>query len=149
MAETSITVEGFPEMMRALELIEDGKYIQPILKSIGETVKKKAKKYPPKSAANFPPAPYYKRSVGTVRADGTDDRSSQRLGDQWYVTPGQWAVLIGNPVTYAPYVHGPEQVAIHGQRGWQQLLPTAEAELPEIMNQMWSRINRIWATARL
>jgi len=149
MAETSITVEGFPEMMRALELIEDGKYIKPILNAIGKDVAKKAGKYPGLSEANFPPAPYYKRGVGTVKADGTDDRSSQRLGLQWYVTPSQWAVLIGNPVTYAPYVHGPEQVTIHGQRGWKQLLPTAEAELPEIMDKMWSQISRIWATAHL
>ena len=151
MPENEVTAEGFTELMKALELIQGGKYIKPVLVLMGKSVIDKAGKYPEESEANSPSNPaghWYQRGLGTVFASGVQYRTSQNLGKQWFVSPGQWSVLIGNPVTYAPYVHGEDQAPYHGQRGWKKLLPTAEAELPEIIDKIWAQVTRIWNMPR-
>lgn len=90
------------------------------------------RKYPPSTAANMPPTPYYIRGVGTQTASGNMG-NSQRLGSQWKVTPyGKVGMKISNDVTYAPYVHGNNQAGHMARIGWRKLEEVAREKVGAI-----------------
>lgn len=102
------------------------------------------KRYPPESEANRPPAPYYERGRGTIRADGTSLGGSERLGTQWYVDRySQMGVVIGNRASYAPFVNGPEQAWFHAPRGWRILDEVAEEKMQDIIDVYQAWIDRL------
>lgn len=90
------------------------------------------RRYPPATAANQPPAPYYIRGRGTQTATGNMN-NSQRLGTQWFTVPyGRFGMKIGNPVTYARYVHGEEQANFMAPKGWRKLAEVAREKIAMI-----------------
>ena len=85
--------------------------------------------YPPESAANQPPVPYYIRHKGLQITDEINLLNSQKFGSSWLYgveytagTPEGYLKSDkgdGTPVTYAPYLVGRgTQATIHSQRGW-------------------------------
>jgi hypothetical protein len=85
--------------------------------------------YPPATAANQPPTPYYIRGRGTQYAS-KNLNNSERLGTRWATeTYGQLGMKISNPVTYAQYVHGTEQAAAMGRIGWRILFDVAKEKI--------------------
>ena len=49
----------------------------------------------------------------------TSDPMSQKLGHKWTTKPQSWGAIVGNPVTYAPYVQSHEyQQPMHEATGW-------------------------------
>jgi hypothetical protein len=90
-------------------------------------------KYPPETAANLPPTPYYKRGTGTVTSHGTR-RTSENLGKQWYVKAVGWGgAEIGNRASYARWVHGEEQANAMAKIGWRRLVDVAREKTGEII----------------
>lgn len=73
--------------------------------------------YPPSTAANMPPEPYYERGYGTHPGPAT----SEMLGRSWTtkVTTGRnsWQGKLGTTVSYAPVVQDEErQAQVHRGR---------------------------------
>ena len=91
-------------------------------------------KYPPATAANQPPTPYYQRGMGMVYKNSTK-ATSENLGKQWYVkrTLNDFTTEIGNRSSYAQYVHGDDtQASFMAPKGWKKLYATALEKLPQI-----------------
>jgi len=91
--------------------------------------------YPPETAANQPPPPYYERGVGNIGWFGTVTKVSEDLKSQWkYEIIKSNNIVTGklrNLASYAKYVHNeqsgdalpPWQTRTHAKIGW----PTAQA----------------------
>jgi hypothetical protein len=91
------------------------------------------KKYPPATAANAPPTPYYIRGRGTQTAHGNRG-NSERLGTQWHVKRelSEYTTEIGNRASYAKWVHGEEQAHFMKPKGWRKLTEVATEKLGKI-----------------
>jgi hypothetical protein len=84
--------------------------------------------YPSETAANRPPTPYYIRGRGTQVSSGRNLLNSERLGTRWNVRKERqgFLVKIGNPTSYAGYVHGGPSDRIKqawhmAKKGWRML----------------------------
>jgi len=103
--------------------------------------------YPPETAANKPPVPYYIRGVGTQTAAGNrynserlDEKTadgnlhnSERLGEHWTITLQGNVTTVGNiGVSYADKVHGDFQPPNMARIGWRKLSAAAEESEEEI-----------------
>lgn len=105
--------------------------------------------YPPATAANQPPVPYYVRGRGTQRRNAAgmeyNDMKSERLGTKFYtrVTQGGTVVNIGNPVSYAPQVVGDEQRTNMAAKGWRKLVDVANEKITQITEIYQGWIDRI------
>lgn len=89
------------------------------------------KLYPPSTAANAPPTPYYIRGRGT-QLKSRNLYNSERLGSHWYIRGDGLKIIIGNDATYAPYVHGDKQPAHMAAKGWRKLVDVAHERKAEI-----------------
>ena len=86
--------------------------------------------YPPATAANQPPTPYYERGMGMQYASGNSG-SSETLGKQWNVAVNGYKTVVGNRASYAGWVHGDEQARGMGPnaripKGWRKLTDVAK-----------------------
>jgi hypothetical protein len=85
--------------------------------------------YPPATAANRPPTPYYIRGRGMQTKHGNTG-SSERLGTRWTVYLEMYQVKISNRTTYAKWVHGDDtQAKAMGRIGWKKLFETAKSQV--------------------
>jgi hypothetical protein len=122
-----VEIEGLAPLLRKLDELGKGKYIDPMLKLIGEDVRNAVQPYPPKPAGST-----YKRT--------------RRLDKNWYVRPtAQMSVDVGvNPdVTYAVFVQGDKQTGKHASTGWKVLSRTAEAMKARELEKVRRAIRRI------
>lgn len=96
------------------------------------------KRYPPASAANLPPTPYYVRGRGTQYATG-NAYNSERLGTQFYVRSANASTYIGNRTSYAPFVIGPAQSRVMARLGWRKLEDVAREKIDAVASvyQAW------------
>jgi len=134
--EIKIEVEGLDKVVAKLD-----KFPREIARNFGAAGAEAAKdvvlpteglqNYPPMTAANAPPVPYYIRGVGTQYAT-RNLMNSQRLGTRWVVERKGFSTVIGNPVSYSRYVHGEEQAKAMAGIGWKKLLDTARKKIGSI-----------------
>ena len=90
-------------------------------------------RYPPATAANRPPVPYYVRGRGTEYKSGNSG-SSENLSKQWYTKPLGWGgAEIGNRASYARWVHGDEQARALAKYGWRRLADVAKEKTAAIV----------------
>ena len=82
-------------------------------------------KYPPETAGNHPPPPYYSRGVGMIGRGGniTAGKESEQLyaSWRWSVDRGETTVegLLENSASYSELVHGEDlQTTFHERNGW-------------------------------
>ena len=88
-----------------------------------------------------------------MRGSGTQyksylKRTSENLGKKWYVKPAGLGVKIGNPASYAKWVHGDEQAAHMGKgaripKGWKKLTDVAKDKMPKIRKIYQDAINHM------
>ena len=131
-----IELNGLDELNAAME-----KFPRTVAKNLGAAGKEAAddvilpteglRNYPPETAANKPPTPYYIRGVGT-QTQSSNYLNSERLGTKWDVTRRGYETRISNPASYARYVHGEEQAGAMAEIGWVKLWDTAKKKLKEI-----------------
>jgi hypothetical protein len=144
-----LKLEGAEPLLRKLDELGQGKYIDPILKLVGEDVRNAVAPYPPASEANFPrKGGWYERGYGPRWYGGRGGRkTSKKLSDQWFVRPEPRSVLVGvnAEVQYAPFVHGLQQAGFHARRGWKVLSTTAEMMLAREMEKVRRAVQRILA----
>ncbi len=138
MPQTALEVElkGLDELNRAMK-----KFPKTVIKNLGAAGKEAAedivlrteglRNYPPETAANKPPTPYYIRGVGTQTQSG-NYLNSERLGTKWNVTQRGAEITVSNPASYAPRVHGEEQIGTMDIIGWKKLYDTAKKKIKQI-----------------
>lgn len=131
-----IRIEGLDKLLKALaKFPQEARHY---LRGAGEEASRDAilkttglQKYPPSTAANQPPAPYYKRGVGMVYTSRIR-ATSERLGTQWTVKSDALKTTISNRASYAKWVHGEQQARAMARIGWHQLFETAKEKQSEI-----------------
>lgn len=131
-----IEIKGLGDLKRNLDRLSDE--IPDTFAAAAEESSKRVvlstvglRKYPPLTDANRPPTPYYIRGRGTQTKRGNLG-NSQRLGTQWNFRASGLRALIGNPVSYAKWVHGVEQARAMGNIGWRKLEEVAQQKRPQI-----------------
>jgi len=139
MADTVVTVTGLDELIKRLDNAGKPEVIRAALKGAAAHVKTIVSVYPPSSEANVPgQRRWYERGYGSkwTRRDGTVNgrQSSESLGRKWTVkAQGNYSATIGNNVSYAPYVHDPEeQTSFHASRGWKTTKQVADEEIGRV-----------------
>ena len=144
MPEVHIKIEGLDKVIAKLN-----KFPRQIARNFGAAGSESAKdvilpteglqNYPPMTAANEPPVPYYIRGRGTQYATRNLMNSEKSLGTKWVVERKGFSTVIGNPVSYAKWVHGEEQAKAMAGIGWKKLFDTAKDKLKDIQKvyQAW------------
>ncbi len=139
-----ITVDGDKKIVAALTKFpkEIAKYLQA---AGAEAAKKEIlptqglQKYPPATAANAPPEPYYIRGRGTMYKSGLK-ATSERLGTQWYVKASKsFSTELGNRTSYAKWAHGEEQARAMARIGWRKLGDVVSEKMGNIV-----RVYQAW-----
>lgn len=136
MPAMTIEIEGLDKLVAKLN-----KFPKQIARNFGAAGEESAKdvilpteglqNYPPSTAANFPPVPYYKRGTGTQYATRNLE-NSEIVGKQWAVVRKAFATVIGNPVSYARHLHGEKQAKAMADIGWKQLFKVAKEKIKAI-----------------
>lgn len=97
--------------------------------------------YPPETAANMPPTPYYIRGQGMQYASyntGSSERYGSRYGgdggDAWSLSARGYTAKAENTASYAPYVGGQQQAAHMARKGWRKLWDVAREKRETIRN---------------
>jgi hypothetical protein len=80
--------------------------------------------YPPATAANMPPTPYYIRGRGTETKHGNIG-NSERYGTQFWVEVKDKTTTIGNRASYAKWLAGDDQARAMARIGWRKLWDVA------------------------
>ena len=146
MIET-ITIEGMPGLMLALNGLADGKYRKPAMQAIGEIVRAEAAPYPLLTMANSPLNPtgrWYQRGYGPRSRTGWSRETSEHLGKSWYISASVDQVEVGNKASYGIFVQGDEQTGFHGERGWKVLSVVARNKLDEAVEIIWKYVEKVW-----
>lgn len=87
--------------------------------------------YPPATAANQPPTPYYIRGRGT-QYKARNDMRSERYGTQFFVKAERYTTTIGNRASYARWLAGQEQARAMADIGWRKLFDVATEKVSKI-----------------
>ena len=135
MPDIGITIVNLEPLLDALRKFprETQKYLRAAGKESGTAVIDTLglKSYPPATAANQPPVPYYIRGRGTETRFGNRG-NSENLGKQFNVSYEKTYTILGNRASYAPYVIGEEQAWWMTIIGWRQLGSVVEEKLEKI-----------------
>lgn len=131
-----VELKGLDKLNKALK-----QFPKKVIKNLGAAGKEAAedvilpteglRNYPPETAANKPPTPFYIRGVGT-QTQSRNYLNSERLGTKWNVTSRGYETKVSNPASYARYVHGEEQAGAMAEIGWKKLYDTAKKKLKQI-----------------
>jgi hypothetical protein len=90
--------------------------------------------YPPPTAANAPPTPYYIRGRGT-QYKTYNKGNSERYGTKFYIKREGYGAIIGNSASYAKYLADEKEQASHmATIGWRKLIDVAREKLPKLKN---------------
>lgn len=96
--------------------------------------------YPPSTAANAPPYPYYERGKGTWTSPGHNLYNSEILGKKWTTKATGYNTIIGNTASYAKWLHDDKhQAKAMGRIGWRKLFEVAKEKVTKI-----TRIYQKW-----
>ena len=149
----NVKIEGMDKLLRKMEKAKGGEYVRAALRVGGERVRDEAGKYPPSSEANNPSNKrWYERGFGTKYRTSAGSvvgkKTSEDLKKHWYVKPDNASVTVGNKVKYAHWVHGDEQAAFHGKRGWKKLKETAKDLSDEILKDIEAAFLQMWDRAK-
>lgn len=99
-------------------------------------------KYPPATAANFAPVPYYIRGVGMQYSANSNDGKSEKLGSRFVVKKIGYGAVIGNTASYAPYVIGANQARRMETIGWKNILKWAASQVNNIKRTFDGWVNK-------
>ena len=131
-----INVEGIKKLTTALAKFPvvipknmaaaGGEALTMILDTVG------LRAYPPETAANRPPTPYYQRGLGTVYKNSVA-RTSENYGKKWTTEVESFMAKAKNTASYAEFLGGEQQVHWAAGYGWKKLFSTAKELIPEIL----------------
>ena len=142
MTKITIEVEGLDRLQRGMAQFpkEIARNMSEAAHEAGnEIIKTKGlQDYPPATAANKPPTPYYQRGFGTVTASGGRG-TSENYGKQFYIKREGLNTTIGNRTSYAGWLAGEEQAKALKLIGWRKLVDVAREKIGTI-----KRIYQAW-----
>lgn len=101
------------------------------------------RQYPPETAANHPPTPYYVRGQGTQYASYNKGNSEQ-YGKRWGIQHGYYTSTAESFASYAPYLGGEEQASHMASKGWRKIVDVANEKIDKLR-----RIYDLWVTRAL
>jgi hypothetical protein len=141
MDELMRKMDKFPaEIKQTMEAAGREAAVDVILKTQG------VQKYPPATAANSPPAPYYIRGRGMMyasRLKATSERHGTQAGGQvsgsWTVDPKDFKTTITAHASYAHWLIGEQQAGAMGRIGWRKIIEVAKERQADI-----TRIYNLW-----
>lgn len=147
---SAIQIRGLKELQHKIDKLEDLTPVKAGLRAAALHVKGKIAVYPPESSANHPKThgSWYERGFGTkyARMDGfvKGYRTSETLGRKWTLRSfdGGLRMVVGNNVSYGPYVQGPDQAAFHKRRGWKTTDKVAEEESGRVTAFLKSHVDK-------
>ena len=140
-----ITLHGADELKLALEKVSQmlDTYMQQAGKEAASNEilpTEGLQTYPPETAGNQPPTPYYIRGIGTQVSYSNNKNNSERLGTRWLTSGVPYGVKLSNSASYSGYVHGTDtQSAAMGRIGWRKLWDVATEKRAEI-----TRVFQLW-----
>lgn len=105
-------------------------------------------KYPPLTAANQPPTPYYIRGRG-MQYKTKNNYKSERLKEGFTVAKISYGAKIGNNASYAPYVVGEKQASRMAEIGWKSLPKYAKEKIDDIKDTLSKWIRKALDDAKL
>jgi hypothetical protein len=99
------------------------------------------RKYPPETAANRPPEPYYIRGRGTQYKSGNDGKSEQ-YGTRWTKTETDYySLAIGNTASYAIYLTDKKKQARRmALIGWRKITDVQREKWKDAAKIYWKHI---------
>lgn len=127
--------EGLDILQRNLDAVKDD--LLPYLQAAGEESCKEilntdgVQKYPPATAANEPPVPYYIRGRGMQTANGNNGKS-EKFGSRWTVKSVGFTTTLRNNTSYAHYIAGENQSRAMARIGWRKLIDVATEKIERI-----------------
>ena len=143
-----IQIKGLDELIKKVNTLEKMDAVKAALKQAATHLAGEMAEYPPQTAANQPPVPFYVRGRGTQTAT-RNLGNSEDLGQKWRaanpkIRDGGMTVVIGTNVSYAPYVQSDEfQARWMKQIGWQTdktVLEDNEDEVTEYLSDAIAKI---------
>jgi len=146
MTAVTIQIEGIDAVIDKIDSLQRLEQAGQLMLAIGTHVKGKVDKYPASTEANSPREyttggrnTWYQRGYGPkwARKDGSvgGRKTSETLGRRWTVQmrDAGRSVVIGNNVSYGPYVQDEEnQADFHKRNGWPTIQQVAKDEEPTI-----------------
>ena len=148
---TTIKLEGLDELERKLGKLVADAVVNRAIKASVVHLKGKINEYPTATDANTPKSngAWYERGYGSRwrRADGSlgGRQSSETLGRKWTIRTGNRWGIVGNNVSYGPYVQGAtRQASRMADIGWKTTGEVAEEEKKRIMAFFVREIRKEW-----
>jgi len=136
MTDIQIHIEGLDKIMEAFK-----RFPAQVVTNIAQAGKESGeeilntqglRRYPPMTAANKPPTPYYIRGRGTQLKRGNLG-NSERYGTQFYVRHTGWQTEVGNRASYAKYLADEnKQATAMANKGWRKLIDVAREKTNRI-----------------
>jgi hypothetical protein len=83
------------------------------------------RRYPPSTAANAPPVPYYIRGRGMQTSANRNNLKSEKYGSRWSVTNDPYITTMTNNTSYAKYLGGDRQAEAMARIGWRKVRDVA------------------------
>jgi hypothetical protein len=147
---TTITIKGQKDLDKKIKDVESLQPVKDAMKAAAVHVKGKIAEYPPATEANVPKdyGAWYERGFGTRyrRRDGTlhNRKTSETLGRKWTIAQrdGGLTQIVGNNVSYGPFVQGEEQAWFHMFHHWKTTDQVAEEESQEVTEFIMQYIER-------
>ena len=147
MPDLTIKVEGLDKILAAMD-----KFPTQVARNMQQAGDEAAKRvlfkttgilpYPPETAANQPPTPYYIRGRGT-QLKSRNLGNSEKMGTLFYTEKsGVMDTIVGNRASYARYVVGTEQAHFMKPKGWRILFEVAEEKIGQITKVYQAWINK-------
>ena len=140
-----IEFKGLEPLMKKVKTIGQMKAVKAALLNAGNDVKGIISEYPDPTAANQPPVPYYIRGRGMQTASG-NLLNSEDLADSWAITTRDhgFTVVIGNNVSYAPFVQSKEfQARWMKDIGWKTEVEVMEKETDRVVEWVLKAVKKI------
>ena len=147
----TIHIEGIEPLLEKLERLDQLKVAINAMKAAALHIKGKINIYPPATEANSPSNPkgrWYERGYGPKwnTLSGVHGRkTSQTLGKKWTIgqADGGLTQIVGNNVTYGPFVQDPEkQAKFHKLHGWKTTAQVAEEEAETVVKFVKDEIDK-------
>ena len=136
LAELERKFKGLPPVLKAY-LARAGKRYAPVLLDV-----QGVRKYPPTTAANVPPTPYYIRGEGTQYASYNKGESEQ-YGLRFTIESQDTKTTIGNTASYSKWLADAyQQAAAMAKIGWVKLIDAAKRTQGQALQIYNEEVNR-------
>lgn len=148
----SIKIDGLDALNKNLAAM--GKKLMPyVTQGLAEAAKdivdtEGLRQYPPETAANRPPTPYYIRGRGT-QYKSHNAGNSEKYGAQYHINRTAVGARIYNRASYAPYLAGAKQSKAMAAIGWRKLEDVIKEKMGNIRAKVGEWINKAKSDAGL